>query len=134
MSSASVRDVEHGSSDDEDHDARVSAYDLLALVEALHGVEQILVCPRPTCSATAREELWAASEIVGWVLELLPEASAGSDGPIELRELQVALLRGQAQLTSAAQHFGEATRWDDMSRWLTRTRRLLTVAAASLMP
>jgi hypothetical protein len=134
MSSVSVTEIEHGS-DGGERGAPTSAYDLLALAEAIDGVEALLACRRPSCSATARDELWAASEIVGWVLELLPEVSGrdGSDAT-DLLELQRALSRGQAALTAAARHGHEPWQWHDVLTWLARTRRLLTVAAATLMP
>jgi hypothetical protein len=136
MRSASVTEDLEPRSDDGGSDPPSSAYELLALVEALGGLEHLLAAPRPTSCATAREELWAASEIVGWVLELLPEPSVreGDEPPAELVELQVALLRGQAALTAAAQRSAEPRQWDDVRMWLARTRSLLTVAAAALMP
>jgi hypothetical protein len=123
MGSASVSDMErHADGDGPD----AAAFELLALVEALRGVEELLTHPSTT-SATAREELCAASEIVGWVLELLPSAA-------DLRELQEALLRGQTALAAAAERPEARLPWDDVRTCLTTTRRLLTVTAASLMP
>jgi hypothetical protein len=136
MSSVSATEDLEPRSDDGESDPPNSADELLTLVEALRGLEHLLAAPGPTSCATAREELWAASEIVGWVLELLPEASVreGDEPPAELVELQVALLRGQAALTAAAQCSGEPRQWDDVRMWLARTRCLLTVAVATLMP
>lgn len=123
MRDAGLREVD-GSSNGEE---TAQVYELLALVAALDGVDQLLACP-PRASATVREELWAAAEIVGWVVELLPGADAS------LVELQHRLLRGQAALAAAAEHPDESRQWDEVRSSLTSTRRLLTVTAAGLVP
>ena len=129
MDRARVDELE-GESEDREEDPTTAAYELLALVEAIHGIEKLLFSP-PPCSVTAREELWAASEIVGWVLEVLPPDSESNP---ELRDVQATLLRGQAALAAAAEHPAADPPWDEVRTTLTSTRRLLTVTAASLVP
>lgn len=103
-----------------------TAEDLLQLAAQLGGLEQILSHPAHS-PATAREELWAAAEIVGFVLQMLRSDHQDHDG---LDELENSLVVGRAALVSAAEHPDDHPPWHETCAALARTRRLLVITAA----